>query len=100
MAGIFAWMRGSGGVTYAWAAGTLYGISRPDRSERRKDWTVTRPTWTAPCRYLGAMNRTQCKTHGGVRGSHENGSGGCEWVPVPDLTEQEWEIIEAIRLRD
>src|ERR1019366_1586047 len=52
MAGIFAWMRGSGGVTYAWAAGTLYGISRPDRSERRNCWQTTRPTWIAPhCRY-------------------------------------------------
>lgn len=44
--------------------------------------------------------RTHCVTHGGARGIHENGSGGCEWVPVPELTEQEWQIIEAIRYRD
>ena len=26
--------------------------------------------------------RTQCRTHGGARGVHENGSGPCEWVPA------------------
>lgn len=46
------------------------------------------------------MSRTHCRTHGGARGVHDNSGDGCEWVPVPDLTEQEWEIIEAIRHRD